>query len=128
MQGNDLPDAERQRIAQQLSAYTGLSVPYLLKTNLRIEYGAFQKELLGGQELTTGTLDTRFVGATLDPLSKVASYDPQGSAIGAAYIAAWHNYVRDTAALRARHPVQVGHPDLFASGTTSISRRAPTSR
>jgi carboxypeptidase C (cathepsin A) len=96
MQGNDLSAAERQRIAQQLSAFTGLSVPYLLKTNLRIEYGAFQKELLGNQELTTGTLDTRFVGATLDPLSKVASYDPQGSAIGAAYLAAWHNYVRDT--------------------------------
>ena len=47
------------------------------------------------KELTTGTLDTRFVGATLDPLSKVASYDPQGAAIGAAYVAAWHDYVRD---------------------------------
>ena len=95
LKGNDLPEAERQRIAQRLSAYTGLSVPYLLKSNLRIEYGAFQKELLGEQGLTTGTLDTRFVGATLDPLSKVASYDPQGSAIGAAYIAAWNSYVRD---------------------------------
>jgi carboxypeptidase C (cathepsin A) len=78
-----------------LSAYTGLSIPYLLKTNLRIEYGAFQKELLGEQGLTAGTLDTRFLGATLDPLSKVASYDPQGSAIGPAYIAAWQSYVRD---------------------------------
>ncbi len=95
LKGADLSDVERQRIAQRLSAYTGLSVAYLLKTNLRIEYGAFQKELFGDKELTTGTLDTRFVGATLDPLSKVASYDPQGSAIGAAYVAAWHNYVRD---------------------------------
>ena len=49
LKGNELPDAERQRIAQQLAAYTGLSVAYLLKTNLRIEYGAFQKELLGDQ-------------------------------------------------------------------------------
>ncbi|MGN6057974.1 MAG: S10 family peptidase [Sphingomicrobium sp.] len=95
MQGNELPDSERQRIAQRLAAFTGLSVPYLLKSNLRIEYGAFQKELFGKEELTTGTLDTRFVGATLDPLSKVATYDPQGSAIGAAYLAAWHNYLRD---------------------------------
>jgi carboxypeptidase C (cathepsin A) len=95
IKGNDLTDAERQKVAQQLAAYTGLPVPYLLKTNLRIEYGAFQKELFGDRALTTGTLDTRFVGATLDPLSKVASYDPQGSAIGAAYIAAWHNYLRD---------------------------------
>jgi carboxypeptidase C (cathepsin A) len=95
IQGNDLPDAERQRIAQQLSAYTGLSVAYLLKTNLRIEYGAFQKELLGDRGLTTGTLDTRFVGATLDPLSKTSSYDPQDAAISAAYVAAWNNYLRD---------------------------------
>jgi carboxypeptidase C (cathepsin A) len=95
LKGNELPDAERQRIARQLSAFTGLSVPYLLKTNLRIEYGAFQKELFGDKALTTGTLDTRFVGATLDPLAKVASYDPQGSAIGAAYVAAWQSYVRD---------------------------------
>lgn len=95
LKGNDLPEAERQRIAAQMSAFTGLSVPYLLKTNLRIEYGAFQKELFGNQALTTGTLDTRFVGATLDPLSKVASYDPQSAAIGAAYVAAWQSYARD---------------------------------
>jgi carboxypeptidase C (cathepsin A) len=95
IKGNTLAADERQRIAEKLSAYTGLPVPYLLKTNLRIEYGAFQKELMANEELTTGTLDTRFVGATLDPLSKVASYDPQGSAIGAAYVAAWHNYARN---------------------------------
>ena len=46
--------------------------------------------------MTTGTLDTRFTGATLDPLSKVASNDPQGSAIGAAYTAAFNDYVRGT--------------------------------
>jgi carboxypeptidase C (cathepsin A) len=96
IQGNDLPEPERQRIAQRLSGYTGLSVPYLLKTNLRIEYGAFQKELLAGQATTTGTLDTRFVGATIDPLAKVASYDPQSAAISAAYLAAWNGYVRST--------------------------------
>ena len=95
IKGNELGDAERQRIAERLAAYTGLPLQYLLKTNLRIEYGAFQKELFGDEQLTTGTLDTRFIGATLDPLSKVANYDPQGSAIGAAYVAAWHDYVRD---------------------------------
>jgi carboxypeptidase C (cathepsin A) len=96
IKGNDLPDEERQRIASQLSAFTGLPVPYLLKTNLRIQYGAFQKELLAGQEQTVGTLDTRFVGSTLDPLSKIASYDPQSSAISAAYVGAFNDYVRGT--------------------------------
>ena len=94
IKGDALPDAEREGIARQLSAYTGLPVAYLLKTNLRIEYGAFQKELFGDRAQTTGTLDTRFVGATLDPLSKVASYDPQDAAISGAYVAAWHSYVR----------------------------------
>jgi len=110
LKGDDLPEAERQRIAQKLAAFTGLSVPYLLKTNLRIEYGAFQKELMGDEALTTGTLDTRFVGATLDPLSKVATYDPQGSAIGAAYVAAWHGYVRDRLHYGPKFPFKSGIP------------------
>jgi carboxypeptidase C (cathepsin A) len=95
MKGNELPDEERQRVAERLSAFTGLPVPYLLKTNLRIQYGAFQKELMAGQETTVGTLDTRFVGATIDPLSKVATYDPQSAAISAAYVGAYNGYVRD---------------------------------
>jgi carboxypeptidase C (cathepsin A) len=96
IKGNELGDEERQRIAQQLSAYTGLPVSYLLKTNLRIQYGAFQKELLADKEETVGTLDTRFLGATIDPISKLASYDPQSSAISAAYAAAFNSYVRGT--------------------------------
>ncbi len=108
--GAALPDQERKRVAEKLAAYTGLSVPYLLKSNLRIEYGAFQKELLADAEQTTGTLDTRFVGATLDPLSKVASYDPQGSALGAAYIAAWHDYVRDRLHYDPKFPFKSGIP------------------
>lgn len=96
MKGNDLADTERRSIAARLHAYTGLPVDYLLKTNLRIEYGALQKELLADKGLTTGTLDTRFTGATLDHLSKVASNDPQGNAIGAAYTAAFNDYVRGT--------------------------------
>jgi carboxypeptidase C (cathepsin A) len=96
LKGNALPEPERQAIARRLSAYTGLPVAYLLKTNLRIEDGAFQKELRGEQALTTGTLDTRFTGATIDRLSKIADYDPQGSAISAAYVAAFNDYARRT--------------------------------
>jgi carboxypeptidase C (cathepsin A) len=95
MKGNSLAPAQRQAIAEKLNAYTGLPVSYLLKSNLRIEYGAFQKELLADQDLTTGTLDTRFTGPTLDPLSKVSEYDPQSAAIGSAYVAAFNEYVRD---------------------------------
>ena len=95
LKGDSLPAASREGLAEQLHRFTGLPVAYLLKSNLRIEYGAFQKELLADQELTTGTLDTRFDGPTLDPLSKVSEYDPQSAAIGAAYVGAFNTYVRD---------------------------------
>jgi carboxypeptidase C (cathepsin A) len=95
MRGNSLSPEGRQTIAEKLHAYTGLPVAYLLKANLRIEYGAFQKELLGDQDLTTGTLDTRFAGPTLDPLSKIAEYDPQAADISSAYVTAFNGYVRE---------------------------------
>jgi carboxypeptidase C (cathepsin A) len=50
LKGDDLPDAERQRIAQQLSAYTGLSVPYLLKCFGTIEELRRAALSEGGQE------------------------------------------------------------------------------
>ena len=114
MKGNDLSDAERQAIAMRLHSYTGLSVEYLLKTNLRIEYGALQKELLADKGLTTGTLDTRFTGATLDPLSKVAPNDPQSSAIAAAYIAGLNDYVRGTLGYGAGRHYEAGL-DVYSS-------------
>ena len=94
--GDRLSAKSRTAIAEKLHAYTGLPVAYLLKTNLRIEYGAFQKEILSDGGETTGTLDTRFTGPTLDPLSKIAAYDPQSSAISSAYISAWNDYARNT--------------------------------
>jgi carboxypeptidase C (cathepsin A) len=95
-QGNSLSAERRQAIAEKLHEYTSLPVAYLLKTNLRIEYGAFEKNLLADQDLTTGTLDTRFAGPTLDPLSKTTEYDPQGAAISSAYVSAFNSYVRQT--------------------------------
>jgi carboxypeptidase C (cathepsin A) len=95
MRGNSLAPAQRQAIAARLHAYTALPVAYLLKSNLRIEYGAFQKELLADQDLITGTLDTRFTGPALDPLAEASEYDPQSAAIGSAYVSAFNTYVRE---------------------------------
>ncbi|MDE2467071.1 MAG: peptidase S10 [Alphaproteobacteria bacterium] len=94
--GNSLSPERRQAIAERLSSYTGLPVAYLLRANLRIPYGAFQKALLEHRDLTTGTLDTRFTGPTMDPLSKLAQYDPQSAAISSAYVSAFNQYVRQT--------------------------------
>src|SRR5208337_5252805 len=80
-------------IAAKLHQYTGLAPDYIERANLRVNGGEFEKTLLGS-ETTTGRLDTRFSGPTLDPMSKEAEYDPQSAAISSAYVSAFNDYVR----------------------------------
>lgn len=93
-QGTDLGQDEKQSVAEKLHEYTGLPVAYLIKANLRVSGGQFEKTLQDDQDLTTGRLDTRFSGPTLDPLSESAEYDPQSSAISSAYVSLFNQYVR----------------------------------
>lgn len=92
--GSTLDPARKQQIAQRLSHYTGLSVPYLLKADLRVNVGEFQHELENERGLTVGRVDTRFTGPHMDPLSQEADYDPQSAAMGPAYVTAVNDYVR----------------------------------
>ena len=71
-----------------------MPVDYILKADLRINGGEFEKNLLDDADATTGRLDTRFSGPSMDPLSKEASYDPQSAAISSAYVSAFNDYVR----------------------------------
>ena len=92
--GASLDETRKRAVAEQLHQYIGLPVDYLLKADLRVTGGMFEHELQTEGGLTTGRLDTRFSGPTLDPLSKDAEYDPQSSAISSAYIGAFNDYVR----------------------------------
>jgi carboxypeptidase C (cathepsin A) len=92
--GTDLGAEEKQSVAQKLHEYIGLPVAYLLKANLRVNGGEFEKTLQDDQDLTTGRLDTRYSGPNLNPLSEYAEYDPQSSAISSAYVSLFNDYVR----------------------------------
>ena len=93
-QGTDIGAEEKQSVAEKLHQYTGLPVAYLLKANLRVSGGEFEKTLQDDEGLTTGRLDTRFSGPSLNPLSEGAEYDPQSSAISSAYVSLFNDYVR----------------------------------
>jgi carboxypeptidase C (cathepsin A) len=92
--GATLGATERAAMVQKLHEFTGLPPAYIEKANLRISQGEFQKTLLDDADLTTGALDTRFSGPTLDPMAKEAGYDPQSAAISSAYVSAFNDYVR----------------------------------
>jgi carboxypeptidase C (cathepsin A) len=93
--GSTLSAERKTAIATKLHDYTGLPVDYIERANLRVNGGEFEKTLLGA-DVTTGRLDTRFAGPTIDPMSKEADYDPQSSAISSAYVSAFNDYVRAT--------------------------------
>jgi carboxypeptidase C (cathepsin A) len=93
-QGTDISAEEKQATAEKLHEYIGLPTAYIMKANLRVNGGEFEKSLQDEQDLTTGRLDTRFSGPTIDPLSQFADYDPQSSAISSAYVSLFNQYVR----------------------------------
>jgi carboxypeptidase C (cathepsin A) len=91
--GWTLSPERKTAIATKLHNYTGLPIDYIERANLRVNGGEFEKTLLGA-DITTGRLDTRFAGPTIDPMSKEADYDPQSAAISSAYVSAFNDYVR----------------------------------
>jgi len=92
--GSELDTAQREAIAEKLSSYIGLPVAYILKSDLRVNGGQFERNLLDAEGLTTGRLDTRFSGPSMDPLSREADYDPQSASISSAYVSAFNDYTR----------------------------------
>lgn len=93
--GADLDETTLQATAEKLHQYTGLSVSYLKKANLRVRGPQFSQALLGDSSLITGRLDSRFVGDAMNPLSENAQYDPMNSFIAAAFTATLNNYIRN---------------------------------
>jgi carboxypeptidase C (cathepsin A) len=92
--GATLDPAKKRAVAERLSHYIGLSTDYLMRADLRVNVGEFQHELENEKGLTVGRVDTRFTGPHLDPLSKEADYDPQGAAMGSAFVTAMNDYAR----------------------------------
>ena len=94
MKGDALPEQDRNRIATQLSRYTGLSKEYILQTDLRINIFRFCKELLRSEGLSVGRLDSRFTGFDRDSAGEMFERDPSYSAILGPYAATLNHYVK----------------------------------
>ena len=127
--GSELDPARRQATAERYARYTGLPVAYVLKADLRVDGGMFEKMLQDASGLTTGRLDTRFSGPDIDPLSKEADYDPQSAAISSAYVSAFNDYVRRTLGYGAgrtyRAETDVGKDWTFAHQPPGASSPIP---
>lgn len=90
--GDGLEGGEREKTAEALAAYTGLSKSFIEQNNLRISRSAFMKELLRAEHRGVGLVDSRATsyGRTGDFLS-----DPGVVMTVAPYTAVLNNYLRN---------------------------------
>jgi carboxypeptidase C (cathepsin A) len=91
--GDAITPEETDAIARQLSAYTGLSVEFIKRANLRIDLDRFRKELLRDQRLVVGRYDARYTGVDPDANADSPDFDPSDTAISGAFIAAFQDYL-----------------------------------
>ena len=91
--GSNISEQEFDATARQLSAYTGLSVEFIKRANLRVDLSRFRKELLRDQHRTLGRYDTRFTGIDADNAGESPEYDPSDTGIHGAYIGALHDWL-----------------------------------
>jgi carboxypeptidase C (cathepsin A) len=91
--GSNLSVSSRKDIIEKLSRYTGLSIDYLDKVNMRVTAAQYANQLMREHGKTVGILDGRFLGANFDPLGKTAEYDPMDAATTSAFVASFLDYL-----------------------------------
>ncbi len=90
--GNRITAAEKTAVAQKLSEYTGINAEVWERADLKINTGEYFQELLRGDEMTVGRLDSRYTGMNIDPMSMNSFTDPQSDAISPAYTMGFLDY------------------------------------
>jgi len=106
-QGATLAGEARAHLAEKLARYTGLSVEYIQRTNLRIEIHRFTKELLRAERRTVGRLDTRFTGIDRDAAGEYGEDDPSLTNIMGPYTATFNDYVRGELKFESDLPYEI---------------------
>ncbi len=92
-EGDKLPPARFDEIAEKLNHFTGLPVAYIKETKLRINPTRFRRELLRGEGDVMGRYDARFEGTEPDDAGENPTYDPSDTGISGAYVSAIHDYL-----------------------------------
>jgi carboxypeptidase C (cathepsin A) len=91
--GQTISPEERDSVARQMSALTGLSPQFIQEANLRVDLSRFRKELLRDERLTVGRYDSRYTGVDPDAAGESPDYDASDTAISGAFIGTLNNYL-----------------------------------
>ena len=62
IKGSRISEIEKDKIADGIAYYSGLSKEFILNSNLRVNATSFRKELLRDEGFSVGRLDSRYKG------------------------------------------------------------------
>jgi carboxypeptidase C (cathepsin A) len=128
--GDAMTDKERDAIAVKLAKFTGLSKAFCERAHLRIDLGAFDKELLRDQGRTVARLDGRYEGIDHDGNGNGPDYDASYSATQGAFTAALNSYVRAELGYENDRPYEIltgrVHPWSYSSANNRYAEVAGT--
>ena len=93
LKGSDITPEETDSIAQQMSRFTGLSVAYLKRANLRVSLSRFRKELLRDSHETVGRFDSRYKGIDADAAGEEPEFDASSTGITGLYVGSFLDQV-----------------------------------
>jgi carboxypeptidase C (cathepsin A) len=91
--GQTISPQERDSVAQQMSALTGLTPGFIERANLRVDLSRFRKELLRNERETIGRYDSRYIGTDPDAAGESPEYDASDTAISGAFIGTLNTYL-----------------------------------
>jgi carboxypeptidase C (cathepsin A) len=94
LRGTALEKPARDTILKQLARFTGLSVSYLDRANLRPSLGRFAVELLRDKDLQIGRFDSRYTSMVRDRLSETSEADPSADAVFSLFASTFNHYLR----------------------------------
>lgn len=124
--GDKISDAEKRQVAEQMSAYIGLSPEYIMRDNLRVPLWHFMAELLRDRGVSTGRLDTRYTLDVSDANASTPDDDPASTAITGAYVASFQDYLVNKLGYKTDLPYKLSARDK--SFDWDWSHRAPGER
>lgn len=107
LKGNTLAVEERESVAEELSALTGLPVELIQRYDLRIYPSRFRKDLLRGEDKVMGRFDARTAWPVVERAGDFPSYDPSMAVAKNAFSTAMLDYLADGLGWMDERPYEI---------------------
>ena len=106
MRGASLPADQKRKVAEKYARLTGLPLEYVLRSDLRVSPGRFEKELLSKDRRLVGRMDGRITGFDTDPVGDTPNTDPSLDEYVGVYTGAFNDYARNNLGYKSDLPYE----------------------